>query len=257
MCVREDGTMKVIASYSIKGGVGKTATSVNLVYGLAMRGLRTLLIDLDPQGASSFYFRVRAADGLKAKKFLRGRKKLLKFVRGSDYDNLDILPAKLAYRNFDVLLNESSKSQRLLAKVLKTFKDEYDVVMLDVPASITLLAENVFDAADVVLVPVIPTTLSQRTYEQLRKFFKRIDLPPQKIVPFFAMVQRGNPLHEHTIDAMRSKFPGFLETTIPLAIEIEMMGEKREPVLQFARLHPGGRAYDNLCREVAKLVKAA
>jgi len=49
--------MKVIASYSIKGGVGKTAASVNLAYAAAKAGYKTLLVDLDPQGASSFYFR--------------------------------------------------------------------------------------------------------------------------------------------------------------------------------------------------------
>ena len=62
--------MKIIACYSNKGGVGKTATSVNLAYELAQAGHRTLLCDLDPQGASGFYFRVKPSKNLKTKLFL-------------------------------------------------------------------------------------------------------------------------------------------------------------------------------------------
>ena len=133
--------MKVVASYSIKGGVGKTATSVNLAYGLANLGVRTLLVDLDPQGASSFYFRIRPPRGLKVEKFVRGRKKLLRFVRGSDYERLDVLPARLAYRKIDVMLDRLNHSKQLLSKVVSTFRAHYDVAILDAPAGIAP-AEN-------------------------------------------------------------------------------------------------------------------
>jgi len=248
--------MKVIASYSIKGGVGKTATSVNLVYGFARAGLRTLLIDLDPQGASSFYFRIRAPEGLKPNKFFRGRSKLMRFVRGSDYDQLDVLPAKLAYRNFDILLDRERKSKRLLAKVLDTFRDHYDVTVLDTPACITLLSENVIDASDYVLVPVIPTTLSQRTYDQLQEF---VDASKRagKLLPFFSMVQSDNAHHNEMMQLMRTTDERFLKTTIPFASEVELMGERREPVQKYASRTPGGAAYTQLCDEVLQLVRAA
>ena len=57
--------MNVIACYSIKGGVGKTALAVNLAYAFRESGLRTLLLDLDPQGATSFYFRTGSAGKFK------------------------------------------------------------------------------------------------------------------------------------------------------------------------------------------------
>ena len=130
--------MKVVASYSIKGGVGKTAASVNLAYGIAAAGMRTLLVDLDAQGSSSFYFRVRASRGLKPAKFFRGRRKLLKHIRGSDYERLDVLPAKLAYRSFDQILDRMKHSRRMLARVVRAFREEYDVVILDAPAGLSL-----------------------------------------------------------------------------------------------------------------------
>lgn len=249
--------MKVIASYSIKGGVGKTATSVNLAYGLAQVGIRTLLVDLDPQGASSFYFRIRPPRGLKLDKFVRGRKKLLPFVRGSDYERLDVLPARLAYRKIDVVLDRLKKSKRLLSKVVSTFRAHYDVVILDAPAGISLLSENIFNASDVVLVPVIPTTLSQRTYAQLLEFFQKHEHSKKKLAPFFSMVQQDNSIHEQTMLAMRGSHRRFLDAVIPHDIEVEMMGVHREPVLKFAK-NPGSvTAYENLCGEVISRLRAA
>jgi chromosome partitioning protein len=249
--------MKVVATYSIKGGVGKTATSVNLAYGFAQAGKKTLLIDLDPQGASSFYFRIRPADALKTAHFFRGRKRLLQFVRGSDYERLDLLPAKLAYRKFDRLLERIKHSKKLLAKVVRTFRSQYDIVVLDAPAGISLLSENILNAADVVLVPVIPTTLSQRTYNQLLDFFQRFRYSRKKLSPFFSMVQSGNQIHRQTMDEMLSADSRFLKAAIPQAFEVELMGVRREPVLRFADHHESAEAYDQLCQEVMHRLRAA
>ncbi len=249
--------MRILATYSIKGGVGKTATSVNLAYGMADAGLRTLLIDLDPQGASSFYFRVRAASDLKPSKFFRGRRKLRGYIRGSDYDRLDILPARLAHRKFDQVLDRMKHSKRLLSRVLRSLRDEYDVVVLDAPAGISLLSENLFDAADLILVPVIPTTLSQRTYDQLVQFFARHEHSKKKLSPFFSIVQADNEIHQQTMYEMRASSKRFLKSAIPHSAEVESMGIKREPVLKFADQHPGGIAYRRLCIEVLERLRAA
>ena len=103
--------MKIVACYSNKGGVGKTAASVNLAYAFAEAGNRVLLCDLDPQGASSFYFRVKPSQKLDNEAFFEEAKQVTKAIRGSDFENLDILPANMTFRDFDVFLSRMKNSQ--------------------------------------------------------------------------------------------------------------------------------------------------
>lgn len=236
--------MKIIACYSNKGGVGKTATSVNLAYAFAQSGLRTLLCDLDPQGASSFYFRVKPSKKLTEEKFFRDVEKFTSAIRGSDFDNLDILPSNMSFRDFDVFLSRMKNSRSRLKKALKAVGNEYDVVLLDCPPNISTLSENVFKAADHIVVPVIPTTLSERTFEQLVAFFKDEKISRKKLIAAFSMVQKQKTLHGETIERMRAEHPKlFLETVIPFSTDVEKMGVHRAPVGTFARSRAAFAAY--------------
>lgn len=243
--------MKIIACYSNKGGVGKTAVAVNLACTLAAYGKRVLLCDLDPQGASSFYFRVKPSKKLKDAAFFKDVEKFANAIRGSDYENLDILPANMDFREFDIFLANMRNGRSRLAKALKPMKGDYDVVVLDCPPSISMLAENIFRAADLVLVPVIPTTLSHRSFEQLIDFFKENDLQADKVVGFFSMVQSVKTLHRDTIDAVSAGHgKRMLDTCIPFSSDIERMGLHRAPVVATAPQSPGAKAYRALATEV-------
>ncbi|MDQ6992383.1 MAG: AAA family ATPase [Mariprofundus sp.] len=248
--------MKVIACYSMKGGVGKTATSVNIAYWAAKSGLKTLLIDLDPQGASSFYFRVKPSKKQWGERFFQAYEALLKHIKASDFENLDIIPAHLSFRNFDSLLSGLKKRESRLKRILKGFNKDYDLVILDCPPSISHLSESIFIASDIVLVPVIPTTLSERTYEQLLDFFKEHKYPKTHITSFFSMVQSQKSLHKATIEGMSQRYKTFLKTTIPYSADIEKMGEHKAPVDVFAKSKPANLAYSELWKEIAKLIKS-
>ena len=248
--------MKTVATYSIKGGVGKTTTAANLAWAAAQTGQRTLLVDLDPQGASSFYFRVRPRKGQKVKALLKGGASLLEGIRASDHDGLDLLPAHLSYRHMDVLLDGMKKSRSRLKQALQAAEDDYDLIVLDAPPNITLLSENLFDAADLILVPVIPTPLSERTWNQLLGFFREHGLPREKLRPFFSMAQPRSRIHKQTMLRLREG-ERFLDVVVPQSADIERMAERREPVLVYAPTREAAKACRDLCAEVLQELEAA
>ncbi|MGB3223325.1 MAG: AAA family ATPase [Desulforhopalus sp.] len=247
--------MKIIACYSNKGGVGKTATSVNLAYASAMQGRKTLLCDLDPQGASGFYFRIKPSKKLRNKSFFKDVQGFMDAIRASDYEGLDLLPANLTYRDFDIFLSRMKNSRSRLQKALKEVNSDYDVVILDCPPNISLLSENVFKSADKVVVPVIPTTLSVRTLEQLNVFFKDNAYQRKKLLPFFSMVQKSKKLHNETMISLRKRYKSLLENYIPFSTEIEKMGIHRAPVVTYAGKDFAKSAYDKIWKEIEEKTK--
>lgn len=246
--------MQTVALYSIKGGVGKTASAVNLAYGATQRGLRTLLVDLDPQCSSAFYFRIRPGKRIRKRDRKRLADRLGANIRESDYPGLDVLPSSLAYRNFDIMLDRMKRSKRQLGSLLETLAPDYDLAVLDSPPNITLLSENIFRAADLVLVPVIPTTLSRRTFAQLLDFFEASDLDARTLRPFFSMVQGRKRMHKTVMQEMRERFDTLLKTPIPFLSDVERMGLQRRPVLDFARKRTAGKAYRAFVAEVLELL---
>ncbi len=241
--------MSILAVYNIKGGVGKTATAVNLAYLSASQGAKTLLCDLDPQGSASFYFRIRSPKKFNTRKFLRGGVNIDKNIRGSDFPGLDLLPADFSYRNIDIALDEVKKSQVRLNRILRPLLEEYDRVFLDCPPNLTLLAENIFYAADKIIVPVIPTTLSLMSLKQLFKFMKKIGQDRRKAVVLFSMVERRKKMHQELMSAMRKR-KGVLQTPIPFLADIERMGVYRQPVTAALPNSVAAKAYENAWNEI-------
>ena len=242
--------MKVYATYNIKGGVGKTSTAVNLAYLAAASGRRALLWDLDPQGAATYLFRVKPRVKGGGRGLVSGKRPVDDAVKATDFDNLDLLPADFSYRNMDLELDDAKKRTRRLGQLLSGVADDYDLAFLDCPPSVSLVSENVLRAADVLLVPLIPATLSLRTYAQLTRFVADAPRPRPEVVAFFSMADRRKRLHREVIDTIPRDRGRIANTVIPSMAVIEQMAERRAPVPSYAPRSIAAKCYEQLWAEV-------
>jgi cellulose biosynthesis protein BcsQ len=241
--------MKVIALYNIKGGVGKTAACVNLAYSCAKSGMRTILWDLDSQGAASYYFKVKPEIRGGTKKLFK-TKEIGDLVGETGIDRLDLLPADFSYRHMDLFLDGEKKPKKRMSEFLHRFEHDYDIMFLDCPPSFSLVSENVFNSADIMLVPLVPTTLSLRTHAQIVDYVNEHRKLSLLVMPFYSMVDRRKKLHVEITGTSQENVAGVLHTCIPYLSVIENMGIRQAPVGVFAPRSEAAALFDALWAEV-------
>jgi cellulose biosynthesis protein BcsQ len=244
--------METIAFFNLKGGVGKTTSAVNIAWHAANEGIPTLLWDLDPQGAASWLLNSKAKAKTAPKKILSGKTPIGDLVKSTDYANLDIIPSDFSLRHLDQQLaqqNEQGK-RNLINKLIEPFGENYALVILDCPPSFSILTEQVFETADSLYLPIIPTHLSLRTFEQTRDFFKENKLKAKRLHAFFTMVDRRRSLHRVMLAHPPKMLKNSLTTSIPYAAVVERMGDHRAPLPAFDKTSAVSRAYAQLWQDI-------
>lgn len=242
--------MEKIAFFNLKGGVGKTTSAVNIAWHAANEGIPTLLWDLDPQGAASWLLQRTAKGKSETKKVLSGKTAIGELVKSTDYPNLDIIPADFSFRQLDVMLADRDNKSNPVEKLLAPFSEQYALVILDCPPSFSTLSEQIFATADALYLPLIPTHLSLRTFEQTRDFFKEHDLKPKRLHAFFNMVDRRRSMHRVMLAHPPKMLKHGLQTAIPYAAVVERMGDFRAPLSAFAANTPVAKAYQQLWQDI-------
>ena len=236
---------KIVAVYSMKGGVGKTTLAVNLAYCSASHSSRrTLLWDIDAQGAASFLCSQERPLSNANRVFSREVEPSA-LVEPTRWPRLDLLAADMSLRHLEQTFSSLEKPKRL-RKLLKTLAPGYDRIILDCPPGLGEVSDQLFRAVDMIVVPVPPTPLALRSLAQIQEHLaSNHDRQPQ-LLPVISMVDRRKNLHREFV-AAHPDWP-----VIPMASVVERMAVERSPVTAYAAGSPAARAISGLWIQVER-----
>lgn len=233
--------MRIIAIAAVKGGVGKTTTAINLAYLAAQSDRRTLVVDLDPQGAASFILRVRGAEHENP---ADGR------AHPTSIPLVDTLAAPAGWMVSGDGLDASLPDPFWLEETLGAIGDWYDDIVLDCPPGLTELTDGVIRLADAIIVPVIPSPLSIRTIEPFEARVRAMGDDAPLLLPCFSMVDRRRRLHRDLVEQVQIERPDTLSAPVPYSADVERMGVVLAPVARFAPSSSAAAAYAAIWAEL-------
>lgn len=238
--------MATVAVYSLKGGVGKTTFAVNLAWAAARNSSRrTLLWDLDPQAASTWMLSADHSGRDEAQAIFSREVDVEQLIRPSTVEGIDLIAADTSLRGLDRLFFQIGKKKRL-ARLIEKLSRNYDRIILDCPPGLTETSEQVLRAADVVVVPVIPSPLSQRALGEVARYLVQNGGSHAPILPVYSMVDRRRSLHRAAMEE-NPDWP-----IVPMASAVEMMTSKRLPIGEFAVSSPAARQFAYLWQAIEK-----
>lgn len=249
--------MKKIAIYNIKGGVGKTTSTVNLACLLSRQGYSVLLWDLDPQGGSSYFFNLENQnDNTHAKLFDRYIT-IYEVIQSTDTYQIDVISNDSFFN--DQFMNKASRltavnflNKELISMTLEEVSDDYDFCIFDCSPGRFQLHDNIFNCADLILVPNIPAPLSVYCNNILLQDLQEKTHPGKKILSFFNMVQAHKVLHKKFLDERESENSNNLNSFIPFYTEIENISLKKESIFHQLKEFKTNIYYENLWNEICE-----
>ena len=220
--------MAVITVFSIKGGVGKTTIATELAWRWAQVGARsTLLCDLDPQGGASFLAGVGTPQRQRAAAIFQRDGRPRQAIMPGNPATLSLIPADPSLRQLPALLPRLGP--RRLQQMTSLLRSDYQRIVLDCPAGISPVSEQALLAADVIIVPLPPSPLSLRAFDQLREELLRLYHRHAPILPVLSMYNNRRLLHREVRTGYAAAWPA-----IPLAMQIEQIAVRRAPITSFA-----------------------
>lgn len=247
---------RVLAITNQKGGVGKTTTAINLAASLAKRGLRVLLVDIDPQANASSGVGVVAGVGVgTVYDLLVGRLELPQVLKRTETPGLDLIPATPELSGAEVELVEADGRENLLRHALGRVRGEYDFVLIDCPPSLGLLTLNALVAADSVVIPLQCEYYALEGLGHLVGTIQRIRErlnPTLKIEGIVLTMFDGRlNLSVQVAEEARRHFQGKVYATmIPRNVRLGEAPSFGKPVSSYDPTCIGAMSYDNLAKEI-------
>ncbi len=233
--------MAVIAIYSMKGGVGKTTLAVELARrSAASSGRNTLLWDLDPQGGAGFLIGQPEGRPNRAAALFQREGRPRQLIEPTTLPNLSLLPADPSLRNLPVQLARLGMRKRL-AMMASSLRGEFERIILDCPAGLSELSDQVLAAADLLIVPLPASPLSSRALNMLRSELLQNHHRHPPILPVLSMYDVRRPLHREVREGLAANWP-----MVPLSVHLEQLAVRHTPLEDFAPRSNAARALRRL-----------
>ena len=244
--------MKVIAFVNQKGGTGKTTACVNISAGLAFKGKKVLLIDLDPQANATLSLGIEPEP--LALDMIIGKANIKDLIQKTSRQGLEILPGS---EDLALATIELEGKQDKLKKAIAPLSNEYDYIMIDCPPALNLLTINALTTSQGLIIPVLATYLS---LEGLKRLLSTINMVRENLNPGLEitgilpnMIDPRRILTVNVLETLRNKFKGkVFKTIIPVCVALAESQSHGLDVFAYESWSTGAIAYRKLAEEILK-----
>lgn len=239
--------MKVIALASLKGGVGKTSTAVNLAAVAAAEGRSVLLWDLDPQAGATWCLGLDLPEGGTVKTLASRRRALDELMVRSPIKKVRVVRADLSLRRIDVRFHGTGRPARQLGRLLERMAKSVDVVILDTAPGAGVVTDSLPLIADLIVVPTQPNPMALRALDMLITQLGR-DVP---VVALLNGVDPRKPSHRRLVNEAMER-GDVMTTTVPESSAVERLAAEREPTVLSAPASAASAAYVAVWAEITE-----
>ncbi len=244
--------MRKLSIINYKGGTGKTSTVVNLAHGLALKGHRVLVIDMDPQGSATYHLGVSPKYTLYD--LLLDHQDYKECIHPAR-DRVSLIGSNERTFPAAMLVSKMKNREQVLKKRLEHLK-EFDYVLVDSGPSISLLNQNALLFSEEVLLPVSMDYLALVGVKQILKNIQIVNkifskqLKINKVIPTF--YDKRNKKSKDVLESLHRVFPGLISVSIRYSVSIAEAAGYKQTIFEYAPHSRGAEDYLNLTKEVLR-----